>query len=231
MKWFFCLLGCFVYGVAWAEMRVWEDKKGNILEAEYKCEVLGKVVLCDPKGKDHTLSISSLSQKDQLYLQAKIPPKIEVKFKKIQDRKKKYYASATVVMYGEITLTKKSRMPYNGDLKATLFMIGEDSREDEYVMLDRSDFEFSFKEKKTHSFTGERFKMHQYNYYTTNDGIEYRGYLIMVCDAAGKVIYSKASRAEFENKIKYLAGIQSGTRFPEEMRGKTTRRTSAHEYY
>ncbi len=73
MKWIVCLLGCFICGATLAEMRLWEDKKGNVLEAEYKCEVSGKVVLRDRKGKNHTLSISSLSNKDQQYLQTKLP--------------------------------------------------------------------------------------------------------------------------------------------------------------
>ena len=148
MKWVVCLLGFFICGATLAEMRLWEDKKGNVLEAEYKCEVLGKVVLRDRKGKDHTLSISSLSDKDQQYLQTKLPPKIDIKFKKLQDRRRNSYSWATVTMHGEIVLTKTSRMPYSGDLKATLFMIGEDSHDDEYVMLDRVDFEFNFRTAK-----------------------------------------------------------------------------------
>ncbi len=217
--------------IAIAEIRLWEDKKGNILEAEFQCELAGKVVLRDRSGKDHKLSISTLSEKDQRYLQAKIPPKIEIKFKKIQDRTKKYYSSSTIVMYGDVTLTKKSRMPYTGDLKATLFMIGEDSREDEYIMLDRAEFKFDFKTEKTLSFKGEKFKMHQNNYYSTNAGTRYRGYLIAVYDAEGKIIQIKASREEFKEKIKYLSGIKAGEHFPNDMEGKATRSTSSREYH
>lgn len=214
-----------------AEIRLWEDKKGNVLEAEFQCEIAGKVVLRDRSGKDHKLSISSLSEKDQRYLQAKIPPKIEIEFKKNQDRKNKNYSSSTVVMYGEVTLTKKSRMPYTGDLKAILLMIGEDDRDDEYIMLDRAEFKFDFKTEKTLSFKGERFKMYQHNYYSTGDGIRYRGYLIAVYDGEGQVIQIKASRDEFSDKIKYLSKIKAGQHFSNDMEGKVTGSSSSLEYY
>lgn len=87
MRSFFTVLFCFSCVSALAEIRLWEDKKGHVLEAEFICEISGKVGLRD-----------------------------------------------------------------RGDLKVTLFMIGEDGREGEYVMLDRAESKFNFREKKTCSY-------------------------------------------------------------------------------
>lgn len=231
MKWVVILLSCFICGSALAEMRLWEDKKGNSLEAEYQCMVMGKVVLRDRKGKDHKLSLSSLSEKDQKFLQTKLPPDINIEFKKWQDRKTRY-SSSTVEMRGEITLTKTSRLPYEAGLKAILFMIGEDSYEDEYIMMDRAEFTFDFKKEKEHTFEGEKFKMHQdKDAYDNDDGVEYRGYLVIIYDAGGEVMLVKASSAELEKNAPYLSEIKRGSRFSDKMKGKVKKGSSSSTYY
>lgn len=230
MRCFYSILICFLCSGAFAEMRVWEDKKGNALEAEYKCTVSGKVVLTDSKGKDYTLSISSLSKKDQQYLQTKLPPKIDIKFKKSQDHKSTGYSTSMVTMYGEVTLTKTSRMPYEAELKATMFIIGEDADDDEYVLMDKTKINFNFKTEKEKVFTGEKFKMRQYDGYSSN-GTEYKGYLVVVYDTDGAVISLKASGKKFESGLKYLSALNTGSRFPADMKGKSTKGSSSRTYY
>ncbi len=227
---FSVLFFCFCI-VSFSEIRLWEDKKGNVLEAEYKCEISGKVILRDRAGNDYKLSISSLSEKDQNYLKTKLPPEIDIEFKKIQNRKKSSYYNSVVSMHGEVILTQTSRMPYSGELKATLFMIGNASYDDEFIMLDRTDFNFNFREGKTHSFVGGRFKMHEYKYSSTNDGVEYRGFLVVVYDKNGAVLHSKTSRDEFERNIEYLSKIKPGSRFPDDLKGKATQSSSSRTYY
>jgi hypothetical protein len=231
MKKCICLVLVFItYGISLAEMRLWEDKKGNVLEGEYKCTVSGKVVLTDTKGKDHALSISSLSQKDQKYLQTKIPPKIDIEFKKFQDHKSTGYSMSMVGMYGEVTLKKTSRMPYEGILKATLFIIGEDAADGEYILMDKSQFNFDFKTEKEKVLTGEKFKMRQYSGYS-EFGTEYKGYLVVVYDPDGAVLVVKSNGKKFEEKLKYLSALKQGARFPDDMRGKSTSGSSSRTYY
>lgn len=209
-------------------MRVWEDRKGNVLEAEFKGAVSGKVMLRDRNGKDYKLSISGLSEKDQKYIQTMMPPKIEIKFSKKQDRKNNSY---TVEMLGQVTLTKTSRMPYSSQLKATLFMIGEDSYDDEYIMMDKTEYEFNFKTEKTHSFSGKKFKMQHYRYSGSDDGVEYKGYLVVVYDKLGNALVVKSSSEVLASNIDYLAPLKEGARFPDDMKGKPTRNSSSSRHY
>lgn len=229
MKWFMYCLICLSFGNnVLAEMRVWEDRKGNVLEAEFNAVVAGKVILHDPNGKEYKLPISGLCDKDQKYIQAILPPDVDIKFKKIQDRKSN---SSTVVMHGEVELTKTSRMPHSSQLKATLFIIGEDSFEDEYILMDRTEHEFTFETKKKHSFSGEKFKMQQYRNSGSNDGVEYKGYLVMICDKSGKVLLIKSSSDAFTSNVDYLKPLKTGARFPDDMEDKPIRESSSSRHY
>lgn len=227
-KWILVILGCSVCGLAIAEMRIWEDKKGNTLEAEFQCVVSGKVVLKDRKGKDYKLSVSSLSAKDRKYLETKLPPKVKIEFKKKQDRMNNSYV---IKMEGEVVLTKTSQMPYTAGLKATLFMIGEDSFDDEYVLMDKTEYKFDFKTKKTHSFSGEPFKMYDYDYYSSDRGVEYKGYLVVIYDEAGTPVATKSGTDNFLKNIDYLTPLKTGARFPDDMKRKPTRESSSTRTY
>ena len=210
---------------AFAKYRLWQDRKGNVLEAEFVCETAGKIVLRDPKGKEYKLSLSSLSQKDQNYLYSKLPPKVEIIFSKKQDRRKhEYYAD--VDMQCDVTIKKKSRMPYEAQLKAILFVIGDAKRNKEYVMLDRTEVEFDFKNSKEFSFKGAMFRMRQYDsYYYHSDGVEYAGFMVAVYDVDGNQVEIKSSRDEFINNLEKLSKFKAGNRFSKDMQSKSNIRT------
>jgi len=208
-----------------AEMRLWQDKNGNFLEAEFICEMAEKIILRDAKGKDYKVSLSALSQKDQNYLISKLPPEVEITFSKKQDRRRHEYYS-DVDMQCEVTIRKKSRMPYTGQLKAILFVIGDASRNREYVMLDRTEVNFDFKNSKHYSFKSAPFRMRQYNSeYYYSDGVKYAGYLVVVYDEMGNKVEVKSSRDEFTNHLKEISGFKAGERFSRDMQSKTNIRT------
>lgn len=220
------LLGCFS---AMAEMRIWEDKKGNTLEAEFQAIVSGKVALKDRNGKVYRLSMDSLSEKDRKYLQTKIPPKVEIEFKKISDTKNTDHYEHMVTMHGKVMITKKSRMPYERTMKATMFIIGEDAYEEEYILMDKTEVRFDFKKAQSYSFEGQKFKMRQLSGYSKY-GIEYKGYLVVVFDGDDNILEIKTSRKEFEENYDYLSKLKSGARFPDDMRGKATSGSNSRKY-
>lgn len=208
-----------------AEFRIWTDAKGNTLEAEYVCENAGRIVLRDHDGKDYRLALESLSQKDQEYLYSKIPPTLSIEFSKTQDRRKQEYYS-DVDMQCSVQIKQTSRLPYEGDLKAELFVIGDSSRNKEYVMLDRTEKTFNFKDSREVSFKGAMFRMRQYDSsYHLDDGIEYQGFLIVVYDSVGNVVDLKSSRVEFSDNLDKLTEFKVGNRFSKDMEQKSNIRT------
>lgn len=71
-----------------AEMRIWQDKKGNTIEAEFVTISAGKVVLRTSEGEQLKINPAGLSAADQAYLKRSIPPRIDISFSKKQDRRK-----------------------------------------------------------------------------------------------------------------------------------------------
>lgn len=197
--------------VAIAEFRVWQDRKGNRLEAEYICEVGGKIMLRDPEGKEFRLSLESLSKGDQQYLQRLLPPKLEIAFSKAQDRRKidSYYSTLDIRCSAEIK--KTSRMPYDRELKAVMVVLGYRDKEDEYIVLDRSEYVFKVNQQKTHEFSGTKFQLREYkSYYSTSNRTEYRGYVVGVLDPEEKVVAVKSSSDNFVEKFAMLAKCGNG---------------------
>jgi hypothetical protein len=216
IKWAVCImLGVAMAGNALAEFRIWTDKKGNSLEAEFVCENAGRIVLRDREGKDFKLILESLSENDQRYLRSKLPPTISIDFSKTQDRRKQEYYS-DVDMQCEVVIKQTSRMPYDGEL----------NRNKEFVMLDRTEKTFNFKDSKSFSFKGSMFRMRQYDStYYLDDGVEYQGFLVAVYDPAGNVVDVKSSRTEFIENLASLSEFKAGNRFSKDMQQKSNIRT------
>jgi hypothetical protein len=211
---------------AMAEYRCWSDKKGNSLEAEFICESAGKIVLRGRDSKEYKLSMDSLSVTDQRFLRTKLPPKINIEFSKTQDRHSKSYSYAIVEMQCEASLKKTSRMPYDGDLRATLFVIGENDYRNEYILVDRTDSDFNFRDNPSHAFQGSVFSMREYKSSSSNNqGTEYKGFVIVVIDKDENVIAMKSNRDQFSGNIDDLTKLKTGARFGRHMQEKSTMRS------
>ena len=203
-----------------AEMRMWTDKKGNSIEADFVNIVAGKVILKTPAGKQLKVPQSGLSNADQIYLANAIPPKIDIDVNIDNDRKKLSeslgYTRTREKITGHVTLTKKNRDPCNRRFSAYLYIFEKDLREDEIRVLDKAKHEFSFEHQKKVSFDGnqsnvEYTKYDSDYYYSTNLGKKYEGYLVVVEDDKGKIICVKGSRRLYENKANQIRKAKKGS--------------------
>ncbi len=196
---------------ALAEFRIWHDRKGNRLEAEYICEVGGKIMLRDPEGKEYRMSLDSLSRGDQAYLQRLLPPKLDIEFDKNQDRRNVDDYYSTLDIRCSAVIEKKSRMPYDRELKAIMVVLGYRDHNNQFVVLDRSESTFKLSEKATHEFSGAVFRINEYrHYYSTNRATKYRGHVIGVLDPEGKLVAVKASSTAYAEKFAELSKCRAG---------------------
>jgi hypothetical protein len=92
-----------------AEYRIWKDKKGHSIEAEFVCERSGLVMIKKRDGKILKLPKGKLSDADQKYLASEISPKVELVFSKKQDRRNRSDSYAEVDMECEVTVKRKVR--------------------------------------------------------------------------------------------------------------------------
>ncbi len=212
-----CFFTCIaMLGSALAEYRVWTDKKGKELEAEFVCMSMGRVVLKAHNGKEYKPELDSLSENDQKYLQRKIPPEIDIAFSKNQDRRTE---SAVTSMQGKVTLKKTSKMPYSGMLHAIFYMFGENDYLHEYVILDRTESEFDFSSNDTHLINGNFFRMHDIQ--SANYGIEYKGFLVIVLDEHSQVVALKSNRNQFVRQINDFVQLRVGDSFSSKLENRT----------
>ncbi|MCK4563873.1 MAG: hypothetical protein KAU94_04285 [Verrucomicrobia bacterium] len=195
-----------------ADFRIWNDQKGNTIEAELASLSATHVVIRDRKGKIYKFSPAKLCSADQSYLRS-IPPKIEINFKKTQDRRKHNYGyAAYVYMTGEVIVKKAEQRAYDGTLKVVLLMIGESQRHHDYVILDRAEESFNFKQSREISLVGKRFSMYE-DKYDNNVGYKYKGYVAVVLDSNDKIVEVKASRNDFKEKCGIMLKFKAKTRF------------------
>ncbi|MDF7824967.1 SHD1 domain-containing protein [Pontiellaceae bacterium B12227] len=83
-----------------AEMRIWSDKKGNTIEAEFMSMMGSKVVLKTPQGKTIKVPAAGLSDADKKYLSENIPPKIKIEVDVDKDRETLSSYSSEYGTYG-----------------------------------------------------------------------------------------------------------------------------------
>lgn len=195
-----------------AEYRIWSDKTGYAVEAEFVCETGGQMVFRDREGKEYKINPESLSDEDQLYLQSLLPPVLYINVNKLQETRSRGEAREGTVEC-VVTIKKTSTRPYTGRLTAQLVVIGQDRRSDTYIILSRAkgDFELNRANQEQYEFKSNRvrvgFDMHR------KVSTEYSGYVLVVKDNHGKVVARDASRSVFEKVAEQLLKMPLHYRF------------------
>jgi len=215
-------MACLIFSLAvarysLAESRIWTDKLGNKIEAEFICMSMGRAVIKGNNGKEYKPQFDSLSEIDQQYLQSIIPPEIDIAFSKKQDRRT---GSRIMSMRGKVTLTKTNKMPYDGELHAIFYMFGENDYLHEYIILDRTESTFDFKETKTHLIRGNFFRMYDVN--SGNRGVEYKGFLVVVLNADNQVVALKSNRKQFIRHISDFVKLRVGEGFSANLESRSS---------
>ena len=208
----------FVLGListSFGEMRTWTSTSGKTIVAEVISSRPNQVVLRDKKGKTYRLPPSKLSAADREYLMSAFPPKMEITFKKNQDRRGRNNNYNSILnLTGEVKIKKKSPEPYNKEMVLVFLMIGQSCQTGDLIILDRVEKTFDFNSSKEISVQGNLFRLYEDKYDHTV-GVNYKGFFVAVVDEQGKIIAVKTSRRDFEKKSEFLVDCKKNERFTE----------------
>ena len=232
-QWLVILIVWVIGGTAiHAEMRIWTDKKGNSIEAEFVKLFSGKVVLKTAAGKQIKVPQNGLSQKDLEYLKNAVPPKIDIEVNINTDSKnmnnKDYVSSINMKqekIRGKVTITKKNRAPSCRKFVAYLYIFTKHQQSEEIKVVDTKTHAFSFEKHNTVKFEGSTISTHYYNKsygsgYSSeydNYGEEYEGYLVFIEDETGNIICTKSSRSLYESNISQIKKSKKNDHFDDDM--------------
>ncbi len=213
---------------AWGEMRIWTSVKGDTVEAEYKAIVSGRVILHKPDGKELKVPLRGLCAADIKYLEAKIPPSIDIDVNVDKDKTNLESYSGYTTSYEreeikikcEVTISKKSRDKSSMPLKACILVFSEDTRNKELKVISRTEKEFNFLYNDEITFNSDvaKFEATEYSgYYGGSEhGDEYEGYLVFVENGDGELIAVRGSSKSYEKNIERLKGFKKDTRFDDD---------------
>lgn len=201
------LLMFFLSQITFGEFRVWSDRNGHTLEAEFVSESAGKIVIKTKEGVCLKVPKEKLSDADQKYLESAIPPEIDIAFSKNQDR---FYDGYMVDMTCKIVIKKTSQFKYTGKLTAILLVVGRDQRYKIYSILEKAKDDFDFKESDEFVLQTKSFRMYQDS--SISSGTVYTGFLAVVMDEKGNVIAEKSNRKEFIKNRDKLILLKKGSK-------------------
>lgn len=184
-----------------AGMRVWTGEDGVKFIGEFNRELLGRIQVRDTAGELHLISLDKLSPADLLYIQTTISPEVGITVRKT-DRLRPFMewsiaGDRTMLYTFTVTLKKKSRMDSKAKLTVELYVIGEEVRGDNWVLVDRDVSKFVFPEGKDsqYDFVAKDIPCRKYEASWANDGlgdlqrgVTYLGYIAVVLDPKGKII-------------------------------------------
>jgi hypothetical protein len=193
--------------MASAEMRTWNFRTGEQLEAEFVKLYFGKIVLKDSAGKEWTLPVEDfvLSDEDKEFLALENIPELKLEFKKSITQK-----NFTNVRYAEdrppedrasfgASVQQKGTGDYSFELSVEFFAIGKEIKGNRYILLDRSSDKFTLtkENKREFEFYSNRV-VRLTDMWTNNEtyserGEQYFGFLVVVKDKRGKVVAMNAS--------------------------------------
>jgi hypothetical protein len=232
------LAAFFIGAQAHAEMRVWEDKAGLQVKADFVREIFGLVELRRPDGSIHTISLKDLSPEDMQYVRTRVPPEVSIDVQKKERpkvRNDKFVQGGDVinVITLEISLHKESSAPYDGVLSAEVYLVGKEVATDDYRMLGKRLSRVEFTEENegifTFSVSADERVYEEYNGLETR-GAEYDGYLVVVADANGQRQTFKTNLSWLEDEnVDKLRRFYVGSFFDENCRRRSVPRPRYYE--
>ncbi|MEN8255965.1 MAG: SHD1 domain-containing protein [Verrucomicrobiota bacterium] len=211
-------------GVSGAEMRTWTSKTGDTIEAEFK-SMFGssKVVLKTSGGKTLKIPIDGLCAKDQEYLAAVVPPKIDIEVDVDKNQNNEFsatgYKRKRETIKCSAIVKKTSKAPCSRDFKAYLYVFAEQINGDIHWLISCADQSLSFKDdKKTFSFKSPPASVEwQDMTFADNRGFKYKGYIAVVEDSDGNVVAMESTRDLYEKNWGKIKGAPKGTKFDRQL--------------
>jgi hypothetical protein len=217
-----------------AGMRVWEDTSGRSFEGEYIRTIFGRVTLRDPDGKPFFVSVTDLSLSDLKYIQTLVPPTVQIEARKktIPKVRNKTFAADDDfidVVTLDVKVEKTSRMPYDAELQAEVYLVSKEVATDDYGLFGKRAVAVRFTDgnKGVFEFSSTA-EVRRYADWNTGEarGATYAGYLVVVLDPQGSRISAKSdlSWLKDEKKIDALRALRVGNFFDESCRKRSVPR-------
>ncbi len=209
---------------AQAEMRIWSDKKGNTVEAEFVAVIGTKVVLKKTDGSQIKVPMDGLCEADKEYLASTIPPKLKITVDLDKDRDTVDSYSSTYGTYNyerkeettkcDVTIEKTSREPCNQQFVGKVYVLGKSEKSDQREVISYEEEKFSFEYKDTVSFkTKPATVQYTRSNYAREGGTRYEGYFVVVENSEGKVVAMESSQGTYEKNVHKFKKAKKGTRF------------------
>ncbi|MDF7799372.1 SHD1 domain-containing protein [Pontiellaceae bacterium B1224] len=233
-----CVLMGLTFSVS-AEMRIWSDKKGNTIEAEYVSVIGSKVVLKTPEGKTLKVTMSGLSAADKKFLASSIPPTIKIDVDIDKDEEKMhdsgYSVSKKETVSCQVELQKTSKEPCNREFTVHAYIFAESLRDNSKKIIIHKEQKLDFKNTAKVSFASGSASVQNYKGWSSTSngkyGAEYHGYLVIVEDDRGNVIAVESNQTTYEKNIASIKGKDVGTRFDKNYRILTEKEPNVGYYY
>lgn len=208
---------------ATAEYRIWTDKKGNEIEAEFIREFGGKLTLRDRKGRVFKVDPKGLSEADHLYLNPPPPPPTVEDQYEIQLRKRTWSGKSKELVFSrnfiqdveyEASMVVNKKQEDAPDLEGArgfVFICGHqienDTIPEQYIVIDRYEVPLEWEDGKGLAQEGsvittlvrdEKGKLVA--------GIKYRGHAIALISKDGEVMLTQQS-SSFLDDIEKLRAL------------------------
>jgi hypothetical protein len=175
------------------QMRVWEDVNGLQIKGKFVREIFGAIEVRRPNGNLKSIPLEDLSLEDLTYVRTLIPPDVVVSVRSKESAKVRnedfiWANDKVTVVTAEVEVRKKSRSPYQGTLKAEVYLIGKEMVTGAYTLVGKGTSRVHFTEENKGRYTFSTSATYRV-YEEYNDleirGAEYEGYLAVVVDPHG----------------------------------------------
>lgn len=195
--WITCLVAFLVQNVAFSEMRVWRYRSGKEFLGEYDTERLDKVYFKDEHGKAKTVPIEELSARDLKHIRTNFPPPVKVSVK-VTKKKKDIHQKTTesqadddwkvITANAEISLS--GRTPFEGTLKAEMFMVAQEIVSQNNMMLAKQVLPVKFPTDERSVTLTQTAETATYMAYTEfrRRGWDYLGYVVLIYAPNGSLL-------------------------------------------
>ncbi len=195
-------------------VRLWTMADGRSIEAEFVTEVARNAVLKNKRGRQIKIPMRDLSEADRSFILLSIPPVLDINFAKTSKQGRfgdTLNGNAPPVRSTIFTFScrikKTSLRPYDFDLTAEFFAVGNEFGGNKKMLLDyqKADFRLTEENNFAFEFTGNPVDLIDYNMNDEHKGRKYSNFLVVIKDSRGKVI---AYRTPSENLYRNLDNLR-----------------------
>lgn len=190
----------FLSVTAYAEFRIWENARGEIMEGEFITLNGGYVIIRNQGGQKFRYKPEELCDADRQYLEQVVPPILTLDVAKNSTNK----GSSNMESVKCRALIKQTdRKAYGGDLTAVFVVMGEDIRTGRVSVSSRVEKTFTLPEERGEpvEFFSQTGRFHKS---ASKSGRKYAGYLLVVWDRFGGMVSVRGSRDKYEEKASAL---------------------------